>query len=1010
MIKELKYTEYSANPTDYECADGELAMSLGVVHEDGSLRPLLPPAVVCQLPENCKVLYIHKTSSFEHYIILNTSTNYLYWINSTATSASLTNTNQIGSSGYYNISHVNAIGNTLMVFTATAINYVLWKSGTYNVLGDKLPEIAISFGLIGHPRLYSLVTEDGSSSKRGTFSISFNGIGKNDLYNTFSDENKTKITSQVMAKVNKFIAEQTINKGRFCFPFFVRWAYRLFDGSHMMHSAPILMTPSTTPAPIVLWKRATGKSSYTDAECDIMMVAADLDYSLIRHGNYYDLEDWQDIISGIDIFISKPIYTYDQSGEFTSFNDDDNMECKFVGRLYNGEKDKDAHDTTLASSITEDRMLSPISDTAFMSKYMEYSYAHIYALYFSTDRIVPNTTLHMPEFSDDKRDESIEGTSNFYKLASLGINELEVATRKTIPVKEDYLQSLVNREVMTDDYLTHDRLMATSSYGFNSRLNLSGVKRELFDGFISNSMFSFCQNVYSFGVNSSTKAVTISTGAFDSGDMKMRIYIRENGEVYYVENEPFYYAPSLRCFVDSSNWQLTTQLSDGSKHVTTYDFSAGTKTVTRYDSNGNVTSTETFSNRYKPTAWGSWLFYPNSNAFKIAIYDYSQLVFVADLKPHDFLNGAYAFLGFKSERGNSSTVGTLPSVSNSSLQESAYYGLGAVVDVPNKIYTSEVNNPFFFPLLGINTVGSGKILGMSSANKALSQGQFGQFPLYAFTTDGVWALEVSSTGTYSAKQPITRDVCISPDSITQLDSAVLFATDRGIMHISGSTVQCISDKLNTAEIFNIANLPKSNKLIDVFNRKADEDKQATLSDLTLQPFQNFLKGCRMVYDYTNQHIIVYNPNIRYAYVYSLKSQSWGMMQSDIVDNVNSYPEALAMASGAKLVDFSTSEADAIPALIITRPFKLDDPNAFKTINTIIQRGLFHSSHVSQVLYGSNDLYNWHAVWSSVDRIMRGFRGTPYKAYRLALICKLEKAESIYGCSITYEPRMTNQIR
>lgn len=333
-----------------------------------------------------------------------------------------------------------------------------------------------------------------------------------------------------------------------------------------------------------------------------------------------------------------------------------------------------------------------------------------------------------------------------------------------------------------------------------------------------------------------------------------------------------------------------------------------------------------------------------------------------------------------------------------------------MVDVPNKIYTSEVNNPFFFPLLGINTVGSGKILGMSSANKALSQGQFGQFPLYAFTTDGVWALEVSSTGTYSAKQPITRDVCISPDSITQLDSAVLFATDRGIMHISGSTVQCISDKLNTAEIFNIANLPKSNKLIDVFNRKADEDKQATLSDLTLQPFQNFLKGCRMVYDYTNQHIIVYNPNIRYAYVYSLKSQSWGMMQSDIVDNVNSYPEALAMASGAKLVDFSTSEADAIPALIITRPFKLDDPNAFKTINTIIQRGLFHSSHVSQVLYGSNDLYNWHAVWSSVDRIMRGFRGTPYKAYRLALICKLEKAESIYGCSITYEPRMTNQIR
>lgn len=113
-----------------------------------------------------------------------------------------------------------------------------------------------------------------------------------------------------------------------------------------------------------------------------MMVAADLDYSLTRGGNYYDLEDWQDIISGIDIYISKPIYTYDQNGEFTSFNDDDNMECVFVGRLYNGEKDKDAPDTTLANVVTEDRMLAPFSSTTFMDKYMEYSYAQIYSMYF----------------------------------------------------------------------------------------------------------------------------------------------------------------------------------------------------------------------------------------------------------------------------------------------------------------------------------------------------------------------------------------------------------------------------------------------------------------------------------------------------------------------------------------------------------------------------------------------------------------------------------------------------
>ena len=134
------------------------------------------------------------------------------------------------------------------------------------------------------------------------------------------------------------------------------------------------------------------------------------------------------------------------------------------------------------------------------------------------------------------------------------------------------------------------------------------------------------------------------------------------------------------------------------------------------------------------------------------------------------------------------------------------------------------------------------------------------------------------------------------------------------------------------------------------------------------------------------------------------------MRSDIVDNVNSYPEALAMADGARLVDFSKPGSEGVTGLVITRPFKIDGPDTFKTINTVIQRGMFGSSHVRQVLYGSNDLYNWQVVWSSVDKVMRGFRGTPYKAFRLALVCRFDKGESIYGCSVAYEPRMTNQLR
>lgn len=144
----------------------------------------------------------------------------------------------------------------------------------------------------------------------------------------------------------------------------------------------------------------------------------------------------------------------------------------------------------------------------------------------------------------------------------------------------------------------------------------------------------------------------------------------------------------------------------------------------------------------------------------------------------------------------------------------------------------------------------------------------------------------------------------------------------------------------------------------------------------------------------------------------MDSKQWGMMHSNIMSGLNSYPDALAMTSDNDLVNFSQPDntIEPITALAVTRPFKIDDPNMFKTIDTIIQRGYFKSSHVSQVLYGSNDLFNWHAVWSSTDKYMRGFHGTPYKAFRLVLICKLDKSESLLGFTVQFPPRMLNKPR
>lgn len=951
MIQELKYNGYSANPSDYECADGDLATSIGVVPEDGALKPVLPPSLYMQLNDGETVKYIHKTASFTHFIIYNSSERKFYSIDK-ATKSRLT----VGTLGYA-LSHFNGIGNTLLAFTDDGIYYYLWKDGAYKSLGNHIPDVQMSFGLVGHPRLFSL-----SDESKSTFTVSFDSISEGAIYNELSENNKTRITDQIMAKVNKFIAQETVNKGRFCFPFFVRYALRLFDGSLVYHSAPILMNPSTKAAPIVWWSRATGKNSYTTAEgCDIMLVAATLDYRLIYNYDAYILDDWTDIIKSVDVFISKPIYTYDQDGKISSLKDTDNYDTKFIGRLYAD------NPTTTTTTKAEDKLLGSFKSKDFLNLYSEWSYSRIYTMYYSSDRKYPGTSFHLPEFSDGKVAESLQNTSLFYKLCSLEIADVlaDSGKRKDIIVDDEYLQSLATREVMTDDYLSHDRLHADYSFVYNSRINLAGLRRKPYDGFLAQSMFAYCNAGYNWGLNGTT--LDISEALFSQDSYTIAVYIKENGQDYVVESSTYYYDSCYIALFNSASY------TNGGK---------------------------------EKKSWGCYMFYPNPNAYKLVIYNYSAPCYAVDLKPHEFLNGAYALIDYELVREKNFT--SLPTINR-------YPSIGDQIaslfpiEISNKIYTSEVNNPFYFPLLGINTVGTGVILGISSAAKALSQGQFGQFPLYAFTTDGVWALEVSGTGTYSAKQPITRDVCINTNSITQIDSAVLFATDRGIMLISGSEVQCISDSLKTDELFSFSDLPRCENLIDIYNSKADESERLTLANISLLPFDEFLSGCRMIYDYTHQHIIVYNPAVRYAYVYSLKSRLWGMINTNITDNVNSYPEALAMA-GNRLVDFSKSEADKTTALIVTRPFTLGDPNIFKTIDTIIQRGYMQGTHISQVLYGSNDLFHWHPVWSSVDKYLRGFRGTPYKAFRLALVCKFDRQESLYGCTVQFNPRMLNQPR
>lgn len=915
MEKDIRFTGYTAVPSDYECSDGELTQAYNLINEDGAYKSLLAPKVVFNLGENHSVIYVHKATTYTHYIIIDTVNKKLLW---TIDGSNFTDLYSVGDKELY---QVVGVGNTLIALTDAGMFYFLWKGDTsgYLFLGNDIPELPISFGL------------QGEMQRTDEFTLEFDNLswetkikegGSSYVsYNEFTDENKKKITSQVLAKVNKFIADRSTNKGKFIFPFLVRYAYRLYDGNLIRHSAPVLMVCSTSCAPIVLWRHIYGKNGLNRADVRVVGMLHSLDYAVIKQSDIDLLKDWTDIVKSVDIFVSKPIYTYDQNGECDKFFNYD-------------EYGNEAWGYSICKHTNQ-----AADKTKYPLRYQKKDMGYLYQMTFDKDNLGtrPGGILGLPRKDSSTVKEDVRNCSNFYFLESIKIEQL-TTTRTLLNIEEDYLQSLVNREVMTDDYDSHDKIIPKYAFGYNARVNLANIRKKLFDGFNAGAMLPFTDGyVKHWSDTSSTildKTINIS----------VYVFIKQDGKDIIVHGE------------------------------------AG---VFGY---GNPVL---------------FLYYPNGNAYKaiVTAWGYFGTFYEVPLERHAFLNGAFYYGGW-----NDLEKRTYNSPTTSSEEE-------RTIEIPNKIYTSEVNNPFYFPVTGINTVGTGKILGISTAAKALSQGQFGQFPLYAFTDEGVWALEVNSSGGYSAKQPITRDVCISSDSITQIDTAVLFATDRGIMEISGSQTQCLTDIINGNDFFSLDRLPGLAKLYP------DGIPQV---DCT---FSEFRKGSRMAYDYVNQRIVVFNANKDYAYVFSMKSKLWGIVASSLTSAINSYPNAYAMAkiktvgSDGKqevtnncLVDLSRSTETHQKGLLVTRPIKLDVASMLKTFDTVFLRGLFDKGKVQVALYGSRDNINWHLVHSAKEHYLRGFRGTPYKYFRIVVITNLSIGETLVGASVSYTPRLINQIR
>lgn len=321
------------------------------------------------------------------------------------------------------------------------------------------------------------------------------------------------------------------------------------------------------------------------------------------------------------------------------------------------------------------------------------------------------------------------------------------------------------------------------------------------------------------------------------------------------------------------------------------------------------------------------------------------------------------------------------------------------------IKVSEAENPLVFPAKNSVQVGSSVISALAANTRPISEGQFGEAPLYAFTDEGVWVLMLSGEGTYVARQPANREICSNPNGILQIDDAVLYPTNRGIMMQQGRNSICITDQLDGYP-FNFMEMKYAKQII-----ATNETESGEISYIR---FKDYLKSADMIYDYYNNRIIVFNPNQAYAYVYSLKSKMWGAMKNVFNKRVNIYPESYATNKEGKILNVYVEEPYFnTPYFLCSRPLTISDKEVYKTIFTCIARGYFRkgtNGKCAMVLYGSNNLFDWYLIKTSVNEYLRGIAGSPYKYFRVALIGNLATNESISGLSAEFQERLQNKLR
>jgi hypothetical protein len=958
--QEVIFTGLTNSPSDYDCQDGELATCLNLINEDGALHPIHQPVVAEQnitLGEGDVIEFVHKVTHnaeiHSHYIIRKPNDTW-YWIEKGEDGTKYT----IDLNGFL-VNAVSAVGNVICFVGDNKTVYAYWKNREYNIFDESLFKYDIT------------ITDQMSINTNSYYAASCNftedwdTIWKNNgHFSNTSGVAKSPSASQIVfsgidALINKQIEE--IDQYTFKYLSFGIVAIKLYDGTYRNISSPFILSPKFVSNKFI-WRDSTKSiGTYFNAHKHKITVSMNIP------------DELKDLILGADIFLSTPETFLNTEETFHTIKNASNF-------IYDSKMAQDVY--SFAMDFMPKKKIYKTIDN--MSFYLSVSIdANEFGTPIQLKRITEtNQSLSLSDFKKKTFGGKVAYTYN---------NRLHIGDVKST-IKNAF-STFVDEKFEIKTNIPDGKTDMYEMY-LNNRLDLDGSKGMMCDAVIE---------------------VTIS----DNGTEK----------AVYEYTKLQYPLPPIIAYPDSNATKMTLYLHN------IFDNSFFKKTMILHQSEtmGMSYFVNLGGNRRTNPAIGNGSDWENNFGSRVDVINpnVSEQTDKTMILPDDenfpiFMSRYYYRLQDYTYTGGNfgDTGGTTNIVKKWSNERSLHTNVfedsseSEFTENYNKVdkeyYTSsnhslikvsEAENPLVFPAKNSVQVGSSVISALAANTRPISEGQFGEAPLYAFTDEGVWVLMLGEEGTYVARQPANREICSNPNGILQIDDAVLYPTNRGIMMQQGRNSICITDQLDGCP-FNFMDMKYANQIIATNKTESEE--------ISYIRFRDYLKSADMIYDYYDNRIIVFNPNQAYAYVYSLKSKMWGTMKNVFNKRVNIYPESYATNKEGKVLNVYVEEPSSnTPYFLCSRPLTISDKEVYKTIFTCIARGYFRketNGKCAMVLYGSNNLFDWYLIKTSINEYLRGMAGSPYKYFRVALIGNLATNESISGLSAEFQERLQNKLR